>query len=103
MTDLTVAKTIAQQMGGSHRLAMMIGAYNFVGDDKSLMFAFKGSTKANRCKVTLDFGSDTYKLELFKIGRAPAYTVKTTYESDDVYWDDLSRLFERNTGLRLSL
>jgi hypothetical protein len=101
-TDMTVARTIAAQMGGTRRLSLMVGADNFIGSADSLTFAFKGSAKANRCKITLD-PSDTYTVQILKIGRAPEFKCKTVFEGSDFYCDDLQLLFETKTGLYLSL
>jgi hypothetical protein len=102
MTDLAVANTILEQMGGARRLALMIGAKNFVGGKNDLMFAFSGSTKANKCRITLDRGSDTYKFELLKVNYR-TFDHKVVYELEGVYWDMLKKLFEEETGLYLRL
>ena len=101
MNNLNVATTIINQMGGAGRLSAMVGASNFVGDTDSVMFSFKGCRKANKCRVTL-LSSDTYKFELYKYSRK-TFDCPVVYEADGIYWDMLKPVFERWTGLRLSL
>ena len=101
-TDMTVAETILQQMGGSRRLKVMIGASNFGGTEDSLQFDFKGSRKYNKCRITLDFGMDLYKLELFQF-RRKSMTCPLLYECEGLYFDQLIGTFEEETGLHLSL
>ena len=100
-SDLTVANTILSQMGGTGRLSAMIGAHSFVGDENSVSFRFKARARngANAFHVTLD-PSDTYTIKFLKIRKLEVKTVK---ELDDVYAEDLKRIFEDETGLRLSL
>lgn len=102
MSDLTVAKTIAEQMGGTRRLIAFLGAQNFVGGDDFLMFRFKkmGVSEANKCKITLD-ADDTYTMELFNIGNAPMYNYTTVYKGEGLYADMLVDIFESETHLYL--
>jgi len=102
MAGLTVATEILNQMGGSRMLGLMLGAYGFVGDDNSLMFAFKGSRKANKCRVILDYATDTYRFELWKFKKHTGESILVS-EFDDVYCDQLRSIFESETGLYLSL
>ena len=102
MSDLTVAHTILQQMGGSGKLSAMVGAHDFIGDDKSLQFSFKGSRKANKCRVVFDYTTDTYIFQLWKFNKR-TYDMAKVYELELVYWDMLIDLFESETGLYLSL
>lgn len=62
-TDLTTANNILQMLGGSGRLKAMIGATNFLGDNNSLTFHFKGCRKYNICRVTSN-GKDLFDFEL---------------------------------------
>ncbi len=99
---LEVANTIAQQLGHSTgRMVAMIGAYNFVGSNDSLSFRFKARARngANACRVTLT-PADLYKVEFISC-RGMSRKVKGAF--DDVYAEDLKGLFERETGLYLSL
>jgi hypothetical protein len=99
MTNLTVANTILQQLGGNHLIAMA-GAKNFVGDKNSLIFSIgRNSSKANKVRVTL-MPSDTYKVEFFQY-RNLDLKVLQVYE--DVYVDNLRSIFTSYTGLDISL
>ena len=100
-SDLQAAQTIIAQMGGSRRLAMMIGASVFAGDDNSVMFSFKGSRKMNKCRVTLD-ATDTYTVEFFKYSPSKG-TCPVVNEISGVYGDMLVDIFESRTGLFLSI
>lgn len=98
---LTVANTILAQLGGA-RFAAMTGAKGFVGDTNSLAFRLPSNfaTKGiNVVKVTLD-PSDTYTVTFAKL-RGVKYTVIA--EANDVYNDNLRRVFTSYTGLDTSL
>jgi hypothetical protein len=102
MSNLEVAETIIQQLGHStRRLGVMIGAHTFVASDVGVSFKFKARAKngANYCRVTLK-PSDTYKVEFVSL-RGVKVNIKG--EFSDIYNDQLTRLFERETGLYLSL
>jgi len=98
MSDLTVAKTIAKQMGGTRKLSMFVGATSFGGEENALSFRFKGSKKANMVKVTLT-PLDLYKVEFSKIVK---YEQKEIATFDGIYCDGLIDLFEKTTGLYLN-
>ena len=101
---LSVANTIINQMGGANRLGAMIGANGFMANDDEcggLVFSFKSCRKANKCRVTL-LDNDTYRFELLKFNRR-TYDWPVVYELDNVYWDMLKSVFEKETGLYLSL
>ena len=98
------ALTILAQMGGAGRLKAMLGAKNFVrheDGDGALSFQFpnKARSKPNYCKITLD-PSDTYTVAFGRVGSLD-YRELATYS--DIYADGLKSLFERTTGLYLSL
>lgn len=101
MTDLTVANTIIQQMGGQKRLAIMTGAHTFVADDNSVQFKFKGCREANICKITLD-PMDTYTFQLYRFNNK-TFDCPKVYELEGAYNDMLKPVFESETGLYLSL
>lgn len=94
-----VAETIIEQLGG--RLTPMIGAYNmFHHAEGALSFRFKAraSNSANHCKVTLV--DDLYTVVFTSI-RGTKVNVKGTFEG--IYNDQLKELFERETGLCLTM
>ena len=92
-----VAQTILKQMGGLGRIKMMIGAKDFTASSDGVSFRWpsKQRSRGNAVKVTL-LPSDTYKVEFFN-------GEKSVKVIDDVYAEDLKRIFEEQTGLYLSL
>lgn len=96
------AFTMLQQLGGNKFIAMTGVKVSF--DNKgSLTCKFPGSKKANMLKVSLDYATDTYIMEFFKIGYAPKFTVKPVKKLTAVYAEDLQRFFTDVTGLYTSL
>jgi hypothetical protein len=92
-----VAATILKQMGGFGRLKAMIGAKNFSKTADSLTFQWpsKQRSTGNALKVTLK-GDDTYDMEFFN---GP----KSVKKYDGVYNDQLKSIFEKQTGLYLTM
>ena len=95
------AETVFAQLGGKNKLKGMIGAKDFMKDDKtkSVMFKFKGSKKANYVKITLN-QNDLYDLDFKKIR---GYNVKDALFVRDIQASDLKKTFENYTELYLSL
>ena len=100
-TNLEVATTICEQIGGTGKLRAMIGADNWLADSNSLMFSFKGCRKMNKCRITLD-ANDTYTIELFKFSPSKL-TCDVKEVSHGVYFDQLIPVIEKFTGLYLSM
>ena len=100
-TDLNVAHTILAQLGGHGRIAAMIGAKDFVGDECSVMFRFsaKASNRANKIVITLD-SDDTYRVQFWSIRGMKMQLVN---DCPGVYASDLRTTIENKTGLALSL
>jgi hypothetical protein len=100
--DPQIAKTILQQLGGAGRLKAMLGAKNFIDHGNGLSFQFPNPkrNRGNYFKVTLDKGSDTYILE---IGKRVKYDYKKLKEWKGIHADQMKPIFEKFTGLRLSL
>jgi hypothetical protein len=96
---MNVAETILEQLGGTSALLAMVGANGFVGDEHGVQFAFRGSRKANKVRIILT-EDDLYTVEFWRI-RGLDYV--QVYEQDGLYADTLRSIFERETGLRLSL
>jgi hypothetical protein len=95
-----IAETIIEQLGG--HLTAMIGAnhmYHHAEGALSFKFKARASNGANHCKVTLD-PSDTYTV-VFTSVRGTKVTVKGEFEG--IYNDQLKALFERETGLYLTM
>lgn len=94
-----IAETIIEQLGG--RLTAMIGAHHmFHHAEGALSFRFKAraSNSSNHCKVSLV--GDLYTVVFTSI-RGSKVTVKGTFEG--IYNDQLKALFERETGLYLTM
>ena len=100
---MEIAKNIQTQLGGSGRLSMMIGANNFVAETNGdyLRFRFKGSRKFNMITITLN-ALDTYDIEFQKYSPSK-FTVTTVENFKGAYADMLVSVFEKTTGLYLSL
>ncbi len=96
---MSVADTILKQMGGTGRITAMTGAHSFVAMEGGVKFKFRGSTKANLVTVRLT-PRDTYTVEFFKARGIAASPIAIV---EDVYADQLRRVFEQFTGLYLSL
>src|ERR1700747_2333075 len=95
MADLTVAKTMLEQLGGEHFVAMT-GAKNFVGTEDSLTFEVGRNPKhVSHVRVT-QTPDDLYAVTFFRRGKAPQIM-------DGICCDILQELFTNNTGLYISL
>jgi len=99
-----IANTIVQQMGG-RALNVMAGAKRFTITDKGLKFSLpSGFAKNGINQVQVDLTpEDTYKVKFNKIGRAPNFTATEVSTHDNIYAEDLTSLFEKETGLTLSM
>lgn len=100
----TVARTTLDQLGGAGRLSAMTGAREFFHfsnpDGSGVRFRFAGSsTVGNVCHITLAW-DDTYTVAFYY-----CRGIKSRKVADwtGVYADSLRGLFERHTGLYLSL
>jgi hypothetical protein len=98
MSDMTVAKTILEQLGGN-AFVRMTGARNLIGSSDALSFKLPGNgftkNKANVVKITLT-PADTYTVTFSKFR---AMKLTPVSEFTDIYNDALVDLFERETGL----
>ena len=95
---LAVANEIARQLGGTNRLSVMLGAYNFAADEKSLSFRIKNRS-VNYIKITLT-PMDLYDLEF---GLIRGYKYKVLNKVEGIYNDQLRPIIEKNTGMYLPL
>lgn len=100
MDKLTVANTIALQMGGAGRIRRMLGRAPMattVGAEHGLVIRWpsRHASRGNSMTVLLDEGKDTYKVTFHNVNRNGAKVIK---EMEDVYCDDLVRVFEEQTG-----
>ena len=97
----TAAMTMTY-LGGKANLQTMIGAHGFTVDEKgTLTFQFKGSRKANVAQFRLD-ADDTYTIKFMHYNRRTCL-ITDKGEMNGLYFDQLVEVFERFTGLYLSL
>jgi len=102
MTDLTVANTILEQLGGRRFLAMT-GAKNLSGTDDSLVFALPRNPRhVTHVRVRLD-PSDTYTVTFWKLGLGHKNSMEIIGEESNVYDDNLQTVFTAGTGLYTTL
>lgn len=99
-TDLTVSKTILQQLGG-RVFIMMTGSKNFVGSESALSFKVGAGTRDGITHVRVELTAD----DLYDITfmRVRGTSVKTISKTDGAYADMLRTVFEAATGFRVSL
>ena len=96
----TVAATILQQLGGAWRLVMMTGAKNFVDLGNGVRFRIgRNDAQINTMAVVLT-PLDTYDVE-FSWTTVRGSTPKASFTN--IYCDQLVDLFERTTGMYLTL
>lgn len=99
-----IAETILAQMGGKRRLALMLGIktpFYTVNGGQGVGFQWpnKERSKGNVVEIELML-SDTYEVRFYNLaGR----TKKLVKEFDDIYAEDLVRIFEDQTGWFLRL
>lgn len=99
MTNMQIAQTILDQLGGRAFVAMT-GAKNFIAGESQLMFQIPKAAKGvNKVRVIL-MPNDTYKVEFAKVAKLDYKVIKTV---ENVYCDMLQDVFEENTGLYTSL
>jgi transcription elongation factor Elf1 len=100
MSNLTVAKTILEQLGGN-KFCMMTGAKNLAGDENSLSMRIgRNSSNSNYLKITLN-SMDLYDMKFCKLTRK--FEEKSVTEYSDVYNDMLTEVFEKHTGMYTKL
>jgi hypothetical protein len=103
MDARTTLNQLTNSNNGTGRLSAMIGAHSFVQDTENynVMFAFKAkaANKANKCRITLN-AMDTYDVEFFALR---GVNCKVISKHEGIYNDMLKSLFEKETGLYLSL
>ena len=98
---MSVADTILKQLG-SNRFRAMTGARDFVTSPKGIRFRVLGTkNKSNMIEITLN-GKDLYDIKFLKY-TASRMTTNTVKAVNDVYAEDLVKVFERETGLYTSL
>jgi hypothetical protein len=96
-TDMTIANTILDQLGG-RKLIAMTGARQFLAGNDYLSFRIPGTLtrkRINAVQIRLE-PSDTYTVFFFVIRGT---TIKEVARHEDVYCDSLCELFRDVTGL----
>jgi hypothetical protein len=96
--DIEIAKIILDQLGGQRRLVVMTGANNFIAVKNGLSFKLK-SRIANYVKIVLN-GNDLYDIEFQKLISTKS---KKVAEYNDIYFDQLIPIVEKETGMYLKL
>lgn len=94
-----IAKTILTQMGGN-KLKVMVGAKDFVAIENGLQFRFMRSNGINMVRIVLDGGADLYNMEFISMHGG---SIKQKSHHEGVYCDQLTSIFEKETGLYTSL
>ncbi len=95
-----IATTILRQLGGNVFISM-VGAKDFVYDTNCLQFGFKGSRKANKCKIILN-ANDTYTVQFYKL-KMKTFECPMVYEVKEIYNDSLTGIFTQFTLLECYL
>ncbi len=110
---MSVAEIIFQQLGG-RRFAVVTGSKILAStEDTLIMTLARNKSGANRLSIKLDW-NDTYTVRFFKYSKPSikltsdtAYPIQEKVKDievlDNVYCDELQDIFERVTGLDLSL
>lgn len=95
-----VSDTIVQQMGGFGRIKVMLGAKVFeLPNGIGIKWPNKQRAKGNYVEIRLE-PSDTYTMEFFNVSGSSKKSVK---KYEDVYFDSLVEIFEKQTGWFLSI
>ena len=101
MTNMEIAKTILQQMGGTGRLSAMIGAKYFTASENGVSFKIGGGAKKGINGIRVNLNSmDTYDVSFLKLRKCEQ---KVVAEVKGVYCDELKSVVENNIGMYLSL
>jgi len=102
MSDLTIANTTLQQLGGNKFIAMT-GANDFGVDGNTLSFKFPSRSGANYCRITLN-SLDLYDMQFIRIRKVKGIPQsKVVAEHNGIYADQLQTIFTKETGLYTSL
>jgi len=102
--DDSIGRTIADQMGGAGKMRAMLGATIVaIPNGLAIKWPNKTRSKGNLVQITLE-PSDTYKM-VFYNAAANVRTggKKVVKEYEDVYFDQLVDIFEKQTGWYLRM
>lgn len=108
----TVAAQILEQLGGN-RFRVMTGSNFFThgtlkenGRWQYLQMHLKrNKSGANRLRIALDPDRDLYEVEFFRVAihRSGEVSVETVKYLNDVYGEDLQRIFKMVTGFETQM
>jgi hypothetical protein len=99
MTNLQIANTIIEQLGGS-QFIVMTGSKDLVGREDGLSFRIGRNAKGiSHIRITLEV-TDTYTVEFFKWRKLEMIS---RGDVSAVYADQLRKVIESRTGLITSL
>ena len=99
-TDMTVAKTILEQLGGN-KFRVMTGAKHFgATEDYLSMRIGRNKTNSNYLKITLNM-MDLYDMKFCQVTKN--FEEKSVKEYNNVFNDQLTDIFESHTGMYTKL
>ncbi len=103
--SMEIANTIRKQLG--QKFFYMIGAKDYFANTSGLEFGFmRNSSGYRKCSVEYNEAQDLYNFVLYKMKKDKELKMFLPVEAhrvDGVYFDQLHRLFEEETGLAISL
>jgi len=100
MSNMSVAKTILEQLGGN-KFRMMTGAKNFMSFAEGLVMKIgRNSSNSNYLKITLN-SMDLYDMEFAKVTKMGEKKSVTEYKN--VYNDLMRGTFTAHTGMYTKL
>lgn len=99
-----IAETIAQQLGGLHRLKVMTGSKDFVAVEKGLRFKIgsgaRSKTNGTVTHITITLTpADLYDVKTIRVRGT---TVTEVESVEGIYNDQLMDTFEAMTGMYLT-
>ena len=99
MTNMTVANTIFEQLGG-RAFVVMTGSKNFVASDNSLTFKVgQNAKRITHVRIALN-AMDTYDVEFLKVRKLDP---QVAAYKEGIYFDQLQAIFTEETGLHTRL
>jgi hypothetical protein len=102
-TNMQIANTIIEQLGGKGRLCAMTGAKDFVALERGLSFGVgKNAKGVNKVIIRLT-DADLYDVEFGRVRTVKGMpTYKVLDSTEGAYADMLMDLFEQATGMYLT-
>lgn len=99
-----IAQVILQQLGGMNKLAVMTGAKDFLAIENGVQFNIgKNAKGVNKVIIKLT-AQDLYDVEFGVVRRVKGVpTYKVLDKTEGAYCDMLKALFEKATGMYLTL